>query len=133
VGCFNSSISQGHISDQLDWLCKTTIKQKFCISRKQKLSFLLLFRRRSLFHFRFHFHQKNSVSIFVSQISIFISIFSFRFRFSAEKLKSFRSTFIARWRHVAERGCHSQASLLTPKRASFVSRLPPVIMCVADW
>jgi hypothetical protein len=32
VGCFDSSIWQGHISSLLDWLCKTTIKWKFRIS-----------------------------------------------------------------------------------------------------
>jgi hypothetical protein len=53
-----------------------------------------MFRRKSLFHFRFHFRQNNFVSVSVPQISVFASIFSFRFHFSAEKSKSFRSTFI---------------------------------------
>jgi hypothetical protein len=94
VGCFDSSTWQGHILDLLDWPCKTTIKQKFHISRKRKLPFPHLFRRKTLFRFRFHFRQKNSVSISVSQISVFVFIFSFCFRFSAKKSESFRSTFI---------------------------------------
>jgi hypothetical protein len=94
VGCFNSSIWQGNILDLLDWPYKTTIKRKFCISRKRKLPFPHLFRRKTPFRFRFHFRQKNSVSISVPQISIFVFIFSFHFRFSAEKSESFRSTFI---------------------------------------
>jgi hypothetical protein len=102
VGCFNSSIGQGHISGLLDWLCKTTIKRKFRISRKRKLLFPHLFCQKSLFHFRFHFRQKNSVSVSVPQISIFISIFSFCFRFSAEKSESFRSTFIPSCRLVQD-------------------------------
>jgi hypothetical protein len=96
VGCFNSSIWQGNILDLLDWPYKTTIKRKFCISRKRKLPFPHLFRRKTPFRFRFHFRQKNSVSISVPQISIFVFIFSFHFRFSAEKSESFRSTFIPR-------------------------------------
>jgi hypothetical protein len=89
VGCFDSSIWQGHISGLLDWLCKTTIKQKFCISQKWKLPFPHLFHRKSPFHFRFHFRQKISVFISVPQISVFASIFSFCFRFSTEKVGKF--------------------------------------------
>jgi hypothetical protein len=96
VGCFDSSIWQDHILDLLDWTCKTTIKRKFRISRKRKLPFPHLFRRKTPFRFRFHFRQKNSVSISVPQISVFGFIFSFRFRFSAKKSESFRSTFIPR-------------------------------------
>jgi hypothetical protein len=84
---------RSHI-DLLDWPCKTNHKTEFHISRKQKLPFLHLFRRKTPFRFRFHFHQKNSVSISVPQISVFVFIFSFRFRFSVEKSESFRSTFI---------------------------------------
>jgi hypothetical protein len=98
VGCFDSSIWQGHILDLLDWPCKTIIKRKFYISRKRKLPFPHLFRRKTSFRFRFHFHQKNSVFISVLQISIFVFIFSFYFRFSTEKSESFRSTFIHRFR-----------------------------------
>jgi hypothetical protein len=92
VSCFDSSIWQGHILDLLDLSCKTTIKRKFSISRKRKLPFPHLFRRKTSFHFCFHFRQKNSVSVSVPQISVFI--FSFCFRFSAKKSESFRSTFI---------------------------------------
>jgi hypothetical protein len=91
---FDSLIWQGHILDLLDWSCKTTIKRKFCISRKRKLPFPHLFRRKTPFRFCFHFRQKITVSISVPQISVFIFIFSFRFRFFAEKSESFRSTFI---------------------------------------
>jgi hypothetical protein len=94
VGCFDSSIWQGHILGLPDWLCKTIIKRKFRISRKWKLSFSHLFCRKTSFHFRFHFHQKNSVSISVPQISVSVFTLSFCFRFSTEKSESFRSTFI---------------------------------------
>jgi hypothetical protein len=94
VGCFDSSIWQCHILGLPDWLCKTTIKQKFRISRKRKLPFPHLFRRKTLFHFRFHFRQKKSVFVSVPQIFVSVFIFSFHFRFSADKSESFRSTFI---------------------------------------
>jgi hypothetical protein len=97
VGCFDSSIWQSHILDLLDLPYKTTIKQKFRISRKQKLPFLQLFRQKTMFRFCFHFRQKNSLSISVPQISVFVFIFSFCFCFSVEKSESFRSTFISTW------------------------------------
>jgi hypothetical protein len=58
VSCFDSSIWQGHVLVLLDWPCKTTIKRKFRISRKRKLLFSHLFRRKTLFHFCFHFRKK---------------------------------------------------------------------------
>jgi hypothetical protein len=82
---------------------KITIKQKFRISRKWKLPFSHLFRRKTPFHFRFHFRQKISISVPVPQISVSVFTFSFRFRFSTENSESFRSTFIPIW------GCHCGA------------------------
>jgi hypothetical protein len=100
VGWFDSSIWEGHILGLQDWPCKTTIKRKFYISRKRKLPFLHLFRRKT----PFHFCQKKIVSVSVMHISIFVCIFSFCFRFFAEKSESFRSTFIPTYVTLWRRG-----------------------------
>jgi hypothetical protein len=108
-------------------------KQKFRISRKRKLPFPHLFRRKLLFHFRFHFRRKNSVSVFVPQIFVFVSIFSFRFRFFAEKSESFRSTFIPTAPYLEEHTAEVAVGVVFFAKSDLYPKLMPYLAPLQNY
>jgi hypothetical protein len=96
MGCFDSSIWKGPIFGVLDWPYKTTIKWKFHISQKRKLSFPL---ENDIL---FPLPLKNLDFYFRCTKFLYVFIFSFHFCFFVKESESFRSTFVPRKEPLAK-------------------------------